>query len=297
MGTVALKSRVAGRFKNFLINIQLTSKQERDAQIKCNGVCRKLHNHYYVSNYESPTKLLVGSYAKRTAIAPPTDIDVLFVMPYKEFKRYNSHSGNGQSHLLQDIKNILLEKYSDTDISGDGQVVMVNFVSYNVEVIPAFRLKNGNYYIPDTHDDGSWKETSPKSEMKNIIISNVGSNGNTVRLIKMIKAWKYYCNVPIKSLVIELRAINFLKKWKYYDKSLIYYDWMVRDFFMKLLKCVNSECKIPGIDEKISYGDKWESKARTALNRAEKACEFKLMVNYIDTIQEWKKIFGDRFPY
>lgn len=289
--------KIALGFKKFLTNIQLTPKQMHDALIKCSGVCKKLHDHYYGSNYDGSTKLLVGSYAKKTAIAPPSDVDILFVMPYKEFKKYNSHSGNGQSQLLQDIKYILLEKYPDTDMRGDGQVVMVNFTSYNVEVIPAFHLKNRIYYIPDTHSGGSWKETSPLSEKLNIFKSNARSKGNTFRLIKMIKAWKYYCNVDIKSFVIELRAINFLEKWKYYDKSLIYYDWMVRDFFRELLKYVNNECKIPGINEKKSYGDEWESKAKSALSRTIKACEFELKGDYISAVQEWKKIFGDRFPY
>lgn len=290
-------STVGERFNKFLSNIQLTSKQIEDAKTKYNGVCEKLHAHYYVSSYDGSTKLLVGSYGKNTAIAPPTDIDVLFIMPYKEFHRYDSSSGNGQSQLLQDIKNILLEKYSNTYMRGDGQVVVVNFDSYNVEVIPGFLLKNGNYCIPDTHSGGSWKETSPKSEMENLTISNKSSNGNTIKLIKMIKAWKYYRNVPIKSLVVELRAVNFLKNWDYYDKSSTYYDWMIRDFLRELLKYVNGSCEIPGIDEKISYEDEWESKARSALNRAEKACEFESKEDYISATQEWKKIFGDRFEY
>ena len=293
-------STVAERFNKFLSNIQLTSVQIQEAQTKYNGVCKKLHDHYHASSYDGSTKLLVGSYGKNTAIAPPTDIDVLFIMPYEEFDRYNSYSANGQSQLLQDVKNILLERYPDTYMRGEGQVVMVNFVSYNLEVIPGFLLKNGNYYISDTHFGGSWKETSPKSEMENITISNKRSKGNTIKLIKLIKTWKYNCKVSIKSFVIELGAVNFLKMWKYYDKSSVYYDWMIRDFFRELLEYVNDSCEIPGINEKISYGDEWESKARTALTIAEKACAFeseKDNKEYRSATQEWKKIFGDRFEY
>jgi len=289
-------STVAERFNKFLCNIELASAQIQDARTKYSGVCKKLHDHYYASSYDGSAKLLVGSYGKNTAIAPPTDVDVLFRMP-SEFNRYDSYSGNGQSQLLQDIKNILLEKYPATYMRGDGQVVMVEFVSYNVEVTPGFLLENGNYYIPDTHYGGSWRETSPKSEMEAITNSNKRSNGNTVKLIKMIKAWKYYCNVPIKSLLVELRAINFLKNWEYYDMSSVYYDWIIRDFLRELLERVNYTCEIPGIDEKISYDDEWESKARTALNRAEKACEFESEEYCYGATQEWKKIFGGRFPY
>ena len=285
------------RFQRFLSNIQLTSIQRLDARIKYSGVCKKLHDHYYNLKYDGTTKLVIGSYWKRTAIAPPTDVDILFKMPYKEFDRYDSHKGNGQSQLLQDIKTILSTKYPDTDMRGDGQVVVVNFTSYNVEVVPAFSLRNGNYYVPDTHSGGMWKETSPKTELKELINSNKRSNGNTTRLIKMIKAWKYHCNVPIKSFVIELRAINLLKKWKYYNKSSVYYDWMIRDFFRELPDYINGKCKIPGIDEDLYYKDEWESKSKSALERAEKACQFEAQKDVKKATQEWRKIFGDRFNF
>jgi hypothetical protein len=113
----------------------------------------------------------------------------------------------------------------------------------------------------------------------------------------MIKAWKHHCQVPISSLVIELRAINFLEKWEYYNKGSVYYDWMIRDFFSELLKYINGSCQIPGIDEKKEYGDKWKSKAETAAAQSEKACAFEDTDNFIAATNEWKKIFGDRFWY
>ena len=237
---------------------------------------------------------MIGSYGKRTAIAPPSDIDVIFKMPYSEYKRYDDYSGNGQSQLLQDIKNKLKTRYPTTSIRGDGPVVVINFNSYKIELIPAFILGDG-YYLPHTRNGGSWERTEPKKEMDNIIQSNKRSEGNTVKLIKMIKAWKTCCNVPIKSLVIELTVINFLKSYEYYNKSTMYYDWMVRDYFDELIKNVNSSCIIPGTYENLPYGNKWESKAKTALNNAKKAIENE-KYPYTAT-GDWKKIFGIRFKY
>jgi len=198
---------------------------------------------------------------------------------------------------LQDIKIILQKTYPRTDIRADGQIVSVPFTSYKVEVLPAFKRQDGSYYYPDTHNGGSWKITNPKAEMKYISDSNARSKGNTVRLIKMTKAWKRHCGVPIKSLVIELRAINFLNKWEHYDKSATYYDWMIRDFFAELLEYVNGSCKIPGIDEKVHYEDAWESKAKSASTRSLKACEYEAKEDHNSATAEWKKIFGDRFYY
>jgi hypothetical protein len=325
-------STVTQRFNRFLSNIQLTKTQLEDAITKHNGVRKVLHEAYYSSaykslaerqleqreyaiykslainaylksevqldeNYKHRTSLLVGSYGKNTAIAPPSDIDILFELPSSEFSKYDSSTYNGQSRLLQDIKKILQKTYPRTDIRADGQIVSVPFTSYKVEVLPAFRRQDGSYYYPDTHNGGSWKITNPKAEMKHVSDSNARSKGNTVRLIKMIKAWKRYCNVPIKSLVIELRAINFLSKWEYYDKSATYYDWMVRDFFSELLEYVNGNCKIPGIDEKVQYGDAWESKVKSASTKSLKACEYEAKEDHNSATVEWKKIFGDRFYY
>lgn len=322
-------STVAQRFTRFLSNIQLTDAQIEDAITKHNGVREKLHNAYYSTAYKSTTErlieqsqyttnllksyreseilldesfvyrssLLVGSYGKNTAIAPPSDIDILFQLPGSEFNRYNSYLGNGQSQLLQDVKKILQKSYPRTDIRADGQIVSVPFVSYNVEVLPAFKLTNGSYYFPDTHNGGSWKTTNPKAEIQKIRDSNKRSQGNTVKLIKMLKAWKIYCNVPIKSLVIELRAIYFLEKWEYYDKGAIFYDWMIRDFFSELLNYVNGSCQIPGIDEKVNYGDVWKSKAETALKRSQQACDYESANKDALATLEWKKIFGDRFNF
>lgn len=288
---------IGQQFTTFLSNIQLTENQIQDARTKYDGVCEKLHNNYYSTTYNGSTKLLVGSYGKNTAIAPPTDIDVIFVMPASEYERYNSHYGNGQSHLLQVIKNILLTKYPNTDIRGDGQVVVVNFVSYYVEVVPGFLLTGGKYYIPDTHNGGSWKLTAPKYEMENIQTSNKRTEGNTVRLIKMIKAWKSNCNVEIKSLVIELTVVDFLNSYQYCNKGSTYYDWMIRDYFKYLLSKLSSSSYIPGTYESISYGNSWESKAKVALLSAEKACDLESEnLHYIEA-DEWKKIFGTRFPY
>lgn len=286
---------IGQQFTTFLTNIQLSSNQIEEAKTKYRGVCGKLHSKYHNTTYNGSTKLLVGSYGKRTAISPPTDIDIIFVLPDSEYERYNSHYGNGQSHLLQDVKNILLEKYPNTDMKGDGQVVTVNFESYGVEVVPSF-LRYGTYYIPDTHGGGKWKLIDPKQEKTNLEVSNKRTNGNTIILIKMIKAWKSNWKADIKSLVIELTAIDFLSYYTYCDKSSVYYDWMVRDYFKYLLSKVSSSRHIPGTYEFINYGNSWESKVKLALSWAEKACDLESIYRHDEATNEWRLIFGYRFP-
>lgn len=289
-------SNVGAKFDRFLSNIQLTQAQVDDAITKHTGVRKTLHAAYYSNAYTGSTSLLVGSYGKNTAVRPPSDIDILFKMPPNSFDRYNSASYNGQSQLLQDIKNVLLKSYGDTDMRGDGQVVAVRFTSFAVEVAPAFEKQYGDYYVPDTHNGGSWKTSSPNAEMKKISDSNTRNQGNTIRLIKMLKIWKYACSVPIKSLALELMAIEFLSSWTNYDKGSTYYDWMIRDFFSYMLTKVRGSIIIPGTSEFLYYGNDWQSRVESALERAKKACEYETQDAY-DSLAtaEWKKIFSDFF--
>jgi len=289
----------AQRFKKFLSNISVTSQNLADAATKYNGVAGKLHSHYYATSYSGSTALRIGSYGKATQVRPPRDVDILFLMPYEQYERYNNYAGNGQSQLLQDVKAALQQRYSTTEkIRGDGQVVVVPFTGgHTVEVLPAWTTKSGKYLIPNTHDGGSWKVVDHSAEVENVASSDTRSDGNARALIKMMKVWQAECNVPIKSLVLELRSVNFLASWANYDKGHEYYDWMVRDFLGELTKKANSYCTIPGIEEKCHYGDAWLSRAETAHQRAIKACEYEAASNDYAAAVEWKKLFGSQYEF
>lgn len=292
----------ADRFDTFLNNIKLTTSQRNDAQVKYDGVGKKLHDHFYpITTYTGSTKLLVGSYGKGTNIRPARDIDIFFKLPWSEFNQ-SSKSYNVQSALLQRIRGILQDKYPDTKIRADNQVVVVNFSNAHfVEVVPCFESLTeetlGKFWIPNTTNGGSWTLADPRAEIQNISNSDSAHGGNTRNLIRMMKKWQDYCQVPIKSLVIELRTVNFLKTYSYANNSSVYYDWMVRDYFNALLKFVNYECQMPGLSEKIKYGCEWKSKAESAYSRAVKACNHETNKDDYNATLEWKKIFGEDYHF
>ena len=317
-------STVAQRFNKFLQNLQLTQTQVEDAITKHTGVRSTLHSAYYsagksagipfdyasqlvrsYANYDvvkesstTSTSYLVGSYGKNTAIRPPSDIDILFIMPPELWTKYDNYNGNGQSRLLQDVKNVLLRTYHSTDIRGDGQVVCVNFTSYAVEVVPAFATPYYDYYkYPDTNGGGSWCDTDPKAEKSALSESNSLANGNTIRLIKMMKAWKQECNVPLKSFGVELTVVDFLGTYSHARQSATYYDWMVRDYLEYLTNHSSSWYSIPGIGESYFLGSAWLSKAETAHSRAKKACAYESSNDHHSATLEWKKIFGNDFQH
>ncbi|MFP3361693.1 nucleotidyltransferase, partial [Planococcus sp. SIMBA_143] len=71
----------------------------------------------------------------------------------------------GQSELLQDIKKTLSELASRTIVRGDGQVVVLEFSNYTVELCPYFYKDENTYIYPNSNNGGSWKTTQPILEI------------------------------------------------------------------------------------------------------------------------------------
>lgn len=273
-------STIQPNFNKFYENLRLTSDQKEDAKTKYNGVCEKLHNHYYGTKYDGSTKLLFGSYGKRTNIRPPRDVDVLFKIPKEIFERYNNYHSNGQSQLLQDIREVLSEKYTTTDkISAWGKVVLVQFAdgTHNIELLPAYEQQNGSFLIPNSENGGSWETFNPKEGIDRINKSEEVTNGLTRKLVRMSKKWVEESNVGIKSYNLEDYVMSFLIS----ADLTLEIQHHVHNFFNWL---------------KFRVDQNIQSKIETALDRSTKALDFERSGKIEQALDEWVKIFGNFFP-
>jgi Second Messenger Oligonucleotide or Dinucleotide Synthetase domain len=288
---------VRRRFTQFHQNLLLTPAQRTDGITKRAGVVSCLHSAYYGSNSQTDNSFVVGSWGKETAIRPPRDVDVYFLLPPAVYNRLQGYIWNRQSALLQEIRDRLIATYPATDMSGDGQIVVVNFGSYCVEVVPAFMLTTpGRYWICNTHDGGSYKETAPWAEVNQLDAADTTNGRNLRPLIRMLKAWQARCSVPIKSFYLELLATEFIGQSPWRLKDFFYFDWITRDFFEFLHRRANGHILVPGTYEVIALGDAWQSRALSAHQRAVKACGYE-RDNLVDAAgDEWQKIFGLDVP-
>lgn len=283
---------VAQRFEKFHNNILLTQQQRQDGADRRQSVVKAMNKHYRGTSSGVDNSLFVGSRGKGTSIKPPRDIDVLYAMPYSVYERFQQRTGNRQSALLQEVKNVLQSAFSTTSyIKGDGPVVKVPFSTFNVELIPAFKLDNGKYWVCFTKEGGSYVTADYIAESDAVKASNYNTNGQTRELVRMMKKWQEHCSVPIKSFWIELIAIEFLGGWEHKGKTSLYHDYMVRDFLAHLKGKRFGYLVAPGTGEVMSIGDAWHSKADSAHGRAVKACS--LEGSDADAAgDEWQKIFG-----
>ena len=127
-----------------------------------------LNAKYYSFSSGTANSFYVGSWGKGTRTRPPRDVDVLFSMPSDVYERFQRVSGNKQSQLLQEMRTALQASFPRTSIRGDGPVVLIPFQSYAVELLPAFKLNTGQYWIPITSDGGLYKTFDPDAELRNV---------------------------------------------------------------------------------------------------------------------------------
>jgi len=272
-------SIIEDQFRKFYENIKLTETQREDAKTKYEGVCKKLHDHFYSKKYDGTTKLLIGSYGKDTMIRPARDVDVIFKMPFEKYKEYDDNKTNSQSQLLQDIKKILEEKYPDTPIKANEKIVAVQFAdgTHDVEVVPAWELKNGSFRIPNSANGGSWEDYDYRKDIQKIKDSE-SKTGQTKFLIRAIKKWYDNCSVQVKTFEIEKTVLSFFASNTVSQNRAL----LIKNFFEYFLN--------------NTYDDKTKSHITTAINRAKKAVEFETHEEYEKAIDEWIKIFGNDFP-
>ena len=289
-------TNVAGRFNALLANLRLTTAQSEDGQTKHAGVRSCLNAHYYGVNSGYSNSMLAGSWGKSTAIRPPRDIDVIFVLPASVYERFKQRTGNIQSQILQEVKSVLARTYTTTTMRGDGQVVVIPFATFPVELVPAFLLDSSKYWICDTNDGGKFKTIDPDAEIEKVKAADTDTNGNARNLIRMLKCWQGYCSVPLKSFCLELLAMDFLSSWQYRQNSPTYYDYMTRDFFLFLLSKKWTYVYVPGTYESIPIGGEWESRTQSAYDRAVKACNYEASDEDVLAGIEWQKIFGTDIP-
>lgn len=286
---------VIPHFTKFLRALELEPEERSDAESKADRVARSLWNWYYGGDFDPGCYVIVGSYGKRTATRPPSDLDILFLLPSAEFARINGLAGNKQSQLLREVKEGLEVTFPLTDLRADGQVVLAPFQSYDVEIAPAFALQDGTYLTAHTEDNGSWRASNPAEEYRILKLADSVSEGKATDLSKMLKAWKRECSVDIKSISLEVLACGFVSQWQFKDQTVFYYDWLIRDFFEFMLRYKGGWTRVPGTQEIIQLGDAWASRCQSAYDRAVKACEYERRDYAYLAAEEWQKIFGQQF--
>lgn len=184
-------------------------------------ITRAINNEFWGTSSETAHSRYVGSYGRGTAI-DTSDIDILVELPREEYERYDAHKGNGQSRLLQAVKTAIQSTYSRSDISADGQVVVIKFSDgMKFEILPAFQQIdwlgnwNGKYNYPDSNMGGNWRSTNPKAEQEAMAAKNRESNGllyDTCKHMREIRD-SHFSSYHLSGIVIDSFVYHHIDDW------------------------------------------------------------------------------------
>jgi hypothetical protein len=249
------------------------------------------------TNYGVSCFFRTGSFGNGTSVRGHSDVDYFAVIPTKHLKL---NSGT----TLASIRQTLEMRFPRTGVHVDCPAVVVPFgtrASETTEIVPADHIgtSEDGYQIYDIPDCSSgWMRASPTAHNAYVKEHNDRLGGKLKPLIRFVKAWKYYRNVPISSFFLELRVTKLMEK-----ESTIIYSMDLASIFRELdangLASVRDPLGISGLISACSSDTKLEdakSKVSTALSRIENAREAEAQDRISDAFDWWDKVFNYEFP-
>jgi hypothetical protein len=282
-------------FARLKSNLEITGLQKNTVSERQVNVRAAVENSLGIID-----SFLTGSYARSTMIAPlkEADVDVFVVLKPQYFHHYNNQNG-GPPGLLELVKRTIKRTYPTTpDISRNGQAVTIRFSDFVVDVVPAFERQGGGFLIPNSITR-NWLSTDPKKHVEIAAAANVAHNGDLVPLIKMIKAWNRNAGRYFRSFHLEVLALRILDRVAISD-----FPSGMRYFFDKGRDLITKQNPDPAgyggdVGNYINTQENIQeatAKFNLAYDRALKAEDFAARDRILESVDEWRKIFGDYFP-
>ncbi len=184
-------------------------------------ITRAVNSEFWGGSSDTAHSRYVGSYGRGTAI-DTSDIDILVELPRDEYERFDAYKGNGQSRLLQAIKTAIQSTYPRSDISADGQVVVIKFSDgMKFEILPAFQQLdwlgrwNGKFDYADSNMGGNWRSTNPKAEQVAMTAKNRESNGLLYDTCKHMREIRdtHFSSYHLSGIVIDSFVYHHIDSW------------------------------------------------------------------------------------
>lgn len=242
-----------------------------------------------------------GSFGNKTGIKHFSDTDYFAVCP-EQALRSNS------STVLREVKQALQYTFWRTAerIKVNSPAVTVGFgkfASENLEITPCYfhRVietpvgKKWSYGIPD--GSGGWMLSSPAAHNAYVELHNKRLQHKLKPLIRLVKAWKFYQNVPVSSFYLELRITKLLEK-----KEKINYETDLYGTIKKLYDNELADIRDPMGVSGMVFACRTEQKKKTALSklatafsRAGQAYLWKDS-DLNECFGWWKKFYNGKFP-
>jgi hypothetical protein len=163
-----------------------------------------------------------GSWHHGTALDRFSDVDYLVTMPRGR--------PNFSSTTLEALRASLARGVQGASVSIDRPAVRLRYFDDgpDVEITPAYFQSTDDYDIPDPSGIG-WIRSNPAVHLEYVNRAQQETDGRAKGLIRLIKTWRAWNNVPLSSFYLEMRTAQYALG----NKPIIY-DWDLRNLFKSL---------------------------------------------------------------
>jgi hypothetical protein len=238
----------------------------------------------------------IGSFGNGTSIYGYSDVDYLACLPTKQLTSNSTYS-------LGKVRDALVVRFPNTEVRVNGPTVCCPFgttAAERTEVLPAdYVWESNGYKVYDIADGaGGWMKTSPDAHNAYVRAIDGKLGGKVKPLIRFLKAWKCYRDVPISSFYLELRVAKYASG----EKAIVYDIDMkniIKLLFDGQLASMQDPMGISGYIPACSTDAKKQdalSKLETALVRAEKARDAAYKEKISEAFDYWRLLYNYEFP-
>ena len=280
-------------FETFLSRLKPTQAQREAGASHRASVKGALTAKLQVSRFRE-----TGSFSHGTGIRGYSDIDLLVSL--------GADRPNSSWTALTWVKDALQARFPRTPVKIRRPSVVVEFGSgYETwEVIPGFITGRGGegqfvYDVPSPVTSGGWIDSAPGEHLDYVNGANKKPHpGDAKDLARLLKAWKYYRNVPVSSFYLEMRCAQHVK-----GISTYIHVWdlceVLEDLETNELAAMNDPSGATGRIKACS-SDARREEALTKLSRAATRARLALKAYKDDKIDDafyyLDKLFNGHFP-
>jgi len=213
-------------FRDFLTRLTPTLTESQAAKDHRASIESCLKTNFNITRF-----FRTGSFGNGTSISGYSDVDYFASIPSDKISQNSLNT-------LTRVRDAMDYRFPRTGVRVDCPAVAVPFgrdVGESTEIVPAslnsvVKFSNEDCIVYDISDcNGGWIKSSPDLHMLYVRITDQKLNNKVKPLIRFVKAWKYYQNVPISSFYLELRVTKFVE-----NMSLIFYEIDLKSIFEHL---------------------------------------------------------------
>lgn len=248
------------------------------------------------NNFTLKRLFRTGSVGNGTSIYAYSDVDYFASVPSNDLKQNSAAT-------LREFREILENRFPQTGAHVSSPAVRLPFgngANEVHEITPADFVKEsyGNKIYEIADGQGGWMRSSPDAHNAYVHSVNERHAYKVKPLIRFLKAWKYYRQVPISSFYLELRVAKYAAG----ENSIVY------DIDVKRILADLADIRLAGMQDPAEISgyihpcasdaqlDDALSKLDTARARAEKACEAETKGDTKTAFSCWQLLYNDHFP-